>query len=742
MSDDLIDYHTLYPKGDQGEAPASGAQSNLKTMPEPRLPKYWDTGDVAKGSVSGVARGVADIFGLPKDVSSLAGNVFEYGVQKGAQALGYNPPGGQEMYKRSFGDIAAENERLTSGSLLPSSEEIKKKVFPDIMQYKPSSQWGERAQAGLESAVANAPGGASTMLGRMIAGGVGGIAGQTVRQSTEGQAGQGVYGVSADLLAQLATGKLTGFRPSSASTAQRELDAALAKDFASGQAKVPQDQLKYIISSGAPVSYADIGGPNVQALLNKSMSRISETHVPESVRERNESLNPNQFGENARLPESQRRIQSFLDSASPYGSDPVSLTKAVEQSKKAEVNKIYGLVRDPNNPAANSIYHANMPVEIRDNPHLHEAMADAAQLVKGELDPTMYATPHTSYNGYEMPGNISYWDLVKRSLDKKYNQLVAHGNQQDMLRANQIDDVRSALKGHLDSLVPQYKEARGTHAYFSDAGTAPEAGMNFFKRINAFDKDDAFQNFRKYDDTQKNLFKSGFVGSISDEAGKPGGISSLSKKFSSDMDFQDKAKMVLGDNYNDIKTSILGENIYNTASKMAPASGGHLTMKSLAGGALAGGAPAMYNMITDFAFATTLTDPKYILLAVGGAGVGLASGARAKAIAQRVADYAARGDLKGLTRFAKTEPAAEYLVEDMNRRFQALNQQGQPLGEEPNREERASGGRTGKSASMKALRLIDMVDHIRKDEGKGTSSLLNLDDTTVAKALAIANKHI
>jgi hypothetical protein len=54
----------------------------------------------------------------------------------------------------------------------------------------------------------------------------------------------------------------------------------------------------------------------------------------------------------------------------------------------------------------------------------------------------------------------------------------------------------------------------------------------------------------------------------------------------------------------------------------------------------------------------------------------------------------------------------------------------------------ASGGKIGMSAKGKAGHLISMVDQVRKDEGKATSTLLNLDDTTVAKALAIANKQI
>jgi len=55
---------------------------------------------------------------------------------------------------------------------------------------------------------------------------------------------------------------------------------------------------------------------------------------------------------------------------------------------------------------------------------------------------------------------------------------------------------------------------------------------------------------------------------------------------------------------------------------------------------------------------------------------------------------------------------------------------------------RKSGGRTGIDAKTIGMQLIDMADRIKKEQGKGTKPLLNVDDTTIAKALAIANRGI
>jgi len=55
---------------------------------------------------------------------------------------------------------------------------------------------------------------------------------------------------------------------------------------------------------------------------------------------------------------------------------------------------------------------------------------------------------------------------------------------------------------------------------------------------------------------------------------------------------------------------------------------------------------------------------------------------------------------------------------------------------------RASGGRTGKDPKASAERLIALANRVKSEQTKDTATLLNLDDTTVAKALAVANKHI
>ena len=60
--------------------------------------------------------------------------------------------------------------------------------------------------------------------------------------------------------------------------------------------------------------------------------------------------------------------------------------------------------------------------------------------------------------------------------------------------------------------------------------------------------------------------------------------------------------------------------------------------------------------------------------------------------------------------------------------------------EEPKRPVRARGGRI--TGPMTAKQLLDSVEAAGKKDVIATKPLLNLHDTTVANALAIANQHI
>mgnify|MGYP001569412930 FL=1 len=90
--------------------------------------------------------------------------------------------------------------------------------------------------------------------------------------------------------------------------------------------------------------------------------------------------------------------------------------------------------------------------------------------------------------------NLEFWDRVKRELDKG-----EFGGR----------DWSRVLRGHLDELVPSYREARAGAAHFFGAENALEAGQNFVTSKMA--NPAARAALARMSDTERQLFQDGFV---------------------------------------------------------------------------------------------------------------------------------------------------------------------------------------------------------------------------------------
>jgi hypothetical protein len=140
-------------------------------------------------------------------------------------------------------------------------------------------------------------------------------------------------------------------------------------------------------------------------------------------------------------------------------------------------------------------------------------------------------------------------------------------------------------------------------------------------------------------------------------------------------------------------------------------------------------------------------------LALGAAGY-VPAAARAyralPSVARRAANasFSGKGPLEPIEGIRTALPAAMSQMENPQGVIDQANQEtsnvtGVPMQHAAGgRIGRKSGGRTGIDAKTIGMQLIDMADRIKKEQGKGTQPLLNVDDTTIAKALAIANRGI
>jgi hypothetical protein len=134
-----------------------------------------------------------------------------------------------------------------------------------------------------------------------------------------------------------------------------------------------------------------------------------------------------------------------------------------------------------------------------------------------------------------------------------------------------------------------------------------------------------------------------------------------------------------------------------------------------------------------------------------GAGLGAIKGALDAVQARRIATEIAPllldpKNAKRVSQLVDKDPTFAALMSAMFKMQPIIRQVNEGAPEEGQasggRINRATGGRTGKDPRKNAAVLMALADKIKKEQSQDTSSLLNLDDETVAKALAVANKHI
>ena len=728
-------------------------------MAPSRKAEYWNNEDVMKGAGSGALRGGADVIGMPGDIERApVSGLFGYAMKKLGDNGIVNPQFISDVGKKYQDFDTAYKANLKKYGVpeqyFPTSEEVKEAGAPLGTQYKPTSQWGERAQSGVESGVSNLIGGPEGMVARGAAGLVGGAFGTTVRQNMENSPYAAVMGPAADVFGQLATGHLIDAVKNFPTTAraQANLISALTADFQNGTAKISRDQLENMIKTGVPLNIADIGGTETRSALEKAASVTPSKKYPKEAGAYNESLDPRKIaeGEESRLTSSQGRMNELLTNEAGAPLDPAAMTGHIEEQGRKELKQVYDIARDPTVIKANSIYASELDPAIQRNPIFHDAVVNAGNRVANEMDQSVFKQPSWSQTTGEQPGNIAFWDIVKRDLDAQWNKAKISG---DNDAARQVDAVRKQLIEHLDGVSPEYKAARDKASEFFNSVSAPEAGQNFYRKADTMKTADFENAYNQYNDTQKAYFKNGFLSSMNADMGRPKGASVLAGKLTTDPEFQRKSQLVLGKNYDNIRNSVLAESLYTTAQQL-PQAGGRspLGFKDalLSVGSL--GAGPAFQALMDGAVSANILDPKYLLALAPAAAVSAGAAARARAVAQRTISLAASGDPKdfaAIAKLASNNPVAQRTLEGLNQYYQAISQQGTPLTNDQQtgrfaggRVGRASGGRTGKNPKVSAEKLIALADRVKNEQTKNTEPLLNLDDTTVAKALAVANKHI
>jgi hypothetical protein len=635
-------------------------------------------------------------------------------------------------------------------------ERAKAGLAPEFMGYEPKTAPGKITESAITGAVQAMPGGPA-MGARMLLGAGAGAGAEAFGQAAKGADQEETSRIVGSIAGALGAGagasvigKLTNAISSVVrdTTAQKNIAKSLAADLERGQSGMTPDQVRAAMERGEPVSVYDMAGPQTRKMLSE--------YTDVSPENRQLAAEHNKFLEDRRV-DAGSRIAEHLSGVTGRTIDAATLQSATEDAGKITRNNVYNLVRSDPTSAAISI--KDIGGDLANRPMFQKAMKDAETTAKNNPDwniqvpsftPARPAgAPSKEMVGLEMvekpgvagvpardiPGNISYWDQVKRELDAEIKKAQRSGDTTTLASAQAI---KKQLTDRLDNMVTGYKKARDVASETFGAASAPEAGYDFFGKTNQFKLKDIKDAFLQYTPEQKDLFAHGVASRIQDEA-LAGRLTSLNNKFTKDVNFQNRMKMALGeDRFEAIKGKVLSENLLSNAEhlkfiaeKVTPTKAGIATAGAVAGLEAAAAGVSVEGVLRAIAAGTTVAGAKVVFNALE------------RKIAERALPLALSQDPKDLAILAKMveqEPLTNKVLDRLNTAMTVAIPQYEQAKQSSERMGRATGGRT--SGGMTAQGLISAVEAARKNIQKTTEKILSAPDESVVKALEIANEHI
>jgi|GEM_PF-5709283 len=751
--------------------------------PLPPGPTLRETAlDVAKSVLSEGAKGAAaTVVGGPGSVETFIAKDIPEALRSGAlwtaKKLDIISPKEQEEYGRKplpwVGDQTKMQKKGYSSPILhlPTYKGVEKTFkqtmkaagAPEALTYEPQTTPGKIVGKGAEFAAQGLPGALRTLPGRLITGGGAGVGSELLALSSEDKGSEEISRLTGALaggigsgLAASAVGRLFGglrgmVVPKGVSN--RRIAAALAEDIRRGQTNMTMDQLQEAMRTGAPLSIADMAGPQTRKLLGSMAERTPV--ASEAATSFNQQLQQ-------RVKESGERLKGNIDNIFGGPIDAARAQELAQQSGKIIRDQVYSITRS--NPLAQSMPQ-NKFSSLLSRPIVQQAMKRAEETAKNNpsfnirvpsVTPGKAAVPPqttgttsgvvTTPGQKAVPprvtnGNLSYWHQVQREL-RDIGE-VAKG-QRDNTLASSAQNARDQILKTLDT-VPGYRNARGVAFETFNAADAPEAGYKFFGNMNSFKRKEIADAFRTMTPEQRELFATGFAQRLSETAAKgESGINSLAKSFNNP-DFRSRALMVLGpQRYSAIQGQVLSEQLLSKVKQLqfiAEKGGMKEFAEKLAPPAIVGavGGAAMEAAFLGGQFSVELAIKAAIGAGIGSAGK-IALDATERRIANKLLPLATSTDPRDIQRLGDLARQNSAVGRLFNKMSTILSNtvtaygQGTPTTERPGR---ATGGSVKGAVNLRAL-----ANAARKQVTQSTEEFLKESDDQVAKALDIANQHI
>ena len=743
----------------------------------------------------------ASTLGAVGDVQKIAPEVGPFLARKAGQAYGYltgQPNPVEEMQKKyeteskemmdrlspREQELARTSKRLEQPARYPTSEDIREGMKPmtiggypvgEFLTRQPETPEGESAGkiAGFAGTVASPLGGTSGIGRRAIEGLAGGTLGESYA-SGRPDSWETPYVKTALELTGMGGANAAGkFLRSTETRAADQLSSILREAYDQGKIKYTPEQIIAAQKSGVPISFADVADPRTRKALEEFAGMSDRSGAVGEYNRRIATVSePQPFVD------SQSRIQGVMERlietpqsakiAPSFGPspattfkpslDPVEISARIAAENKGEVDRVYNLARS--SPAAQNIPASSFDPTLIGAPSFKAAFDEAATTAanrnvgKSINDPDYVKVPYFDpETNQEVAGNLPFWDLVKRRVDQTISKSIRDGSNADLADAMRIKD--SLLKG-LDPIVPEYGAARSFASEAFGAAESPMAGYNAYKDSkNLIDRSQSANAFRSAPKIEQEGIRQGWLSGLNDDI-QSGKLDGIVTRLQKDQNFNETGRLFLGDEkFDALSSNLLAEGLRNKAKEMTAPIQRAPTAMQKAGPAAAGiaalaGIGSIVNEALGDVFQLSFFKPE-LMVPGAMAAVGTYSGkkisqARLKAMADRMVPMFTSTNpavTDQLARLIKDVPEAQALAEATWKRITAAESGVEEYDAQQEREGRATGGRTmSKDPTAKAMALIAMADRIKKEQGKDTSSLLNLDDTTVAKALAVANRGI
>ena len=648
--------------------------------------------------------------------------------------------------------------------------------------YKPETPGEKVLESTIEGAVQGIPGKVAGIPGRMITGAGAGAGTEYLGQMTEGQGNEpfarlvgalgGGYGAS-----KIANAMLP------ATVGRMNIADAIAEDMRKGQSPMTMEQAQEAVRNGTPLSIMELAGPSTLKVLSQYANLSGETQTRSGIF--NRWLVDRAAESGSRVGENIRGVMN----APNLNAD--TLQQLNQLAGKNTRNTLWAAIEAQ--PAAQAIpieqFSPKLLQDVDFKSAMERATKNAARLpddfniktpqfiegtpgVESKWEQTAYGLRETpgvaAVPAKEIPGNMAYMHQVDIELGGMIRAAKRSG---DDAIAKGLIQTQNNLRDELDKVMKAggapmtYRDVVGASRKTFVAEEAPQAGYEFAtslinSRKNPFKRGDVKREFDSMDDRSKEFVRLGVAARLQDAA-ESGQLSKLAKKFTDDKSFQMDMQHVLGpEKYNQIMGNVLRENVIQHAENLRFIGE---RMPVAGAGALGAGAAVGSDLIQAMvygpgmsgAFGNAAMMNKAMAAALGAMGVKYAATAAERRVAENVLPLVFSKDPKDAIKLG--ELATQYpivnqffnrLTTSMAAGLDGIQQSLERQDKQPKQQstggriERKAGGRIARDHEADAEKLITKAEQAKNQHSKRTEALLNSDDDAIARALAVANKHI